>query len=146
MTLVTVDWGPLPQQYGYSGTADLQNAAESLASTFENAYYSTLNGSVSPGQDTPVQVSGHAGWEVSYTVSYPDASAEGATWNGEMAVVVVVDNGTGQPGVFFTSIPATLNEDNIATLISSLRLTAPSAATGTASATPAGTSQGGATP
>jgi hypothetical protein len=137
--------GPLPQQYGYTGTADLQNAADSLASTFENAYYSALNGSVAQGQDTPIQVSGHAGWEVTYDVTYPNASAQGATWNDEMAAVVVVDNGTDQPAVFFTSVPSTLNEDNIGTLVSSLQLNASpgTASAQTTDATPADDAQDG---
>ena len=36
--------------------------------------------------------------------------------------MVVVDNGTDQPAVFFTSIPANLVESNVQTLVSSLAL------------------------
>jgi hypothetical protein len=123
--------GPLPLQYGYSGVADLQGTAENLATTFENAYYNPLNHTVAPGSNNPVEVSGHAGWEVTYDVSYTSASAQGATWTDEQAAVVVVDTGSDDPAVFFTSVPDTLNEANIATLVSSLQLSAPPAATST---------------
>ena len=137
--------GALPQQYGYTGTQDLQNAADTLASTFQNAYYGALDHSITPGQDTPVQVSGHAAWEVTYDVTYNNAAAQGATWTDEQAAVVVIDTGTDTPAVFFTSIPAPLNESYIGSLVSSLQLTGSSAAsTGQPTdATPAGTSGGG---
>ena len=79
-------------------------------------------------------------------MAYTDAAAQGATWNDEQATVVVVDNGTGQPAVFFTSIPdtATLNAANVTTLVSSLQLATPAAGqTDTATATPTDGSQGG---
>lgn len=136
--------GALPQQYGYTGTQDLQNAADTLASTFQNAYYGALDHSITPGQDTPVQVSGHAAWEVTYDVTYNNAAAQGATWTDEQAAVVVVDTGTDTPAVFFTSIPAPLNESYIGSLVSSLQLTGSTASTGQATdATPADTSGGG---
>jgi hypothetical protein len=115
--------GPLPVQYGYSGVADLQGTADNLAQTFENAYYGALNHTITPGTDEPVQVSGHAAWEVTYDVTYTNAAAQGATWTDEEAAVVVVDTGTDEPAVFFTSIPYSLNEANINTLVSSLQLT-----------------------
>ena len=105
--------GLLPQQYGYSGTSNLQTTTENLAQNFSNAYYGDLDHNINQEQDQPLQVSGHAGWEVTYDVSYTDASDQGATWTDEQAAVVVVDNGTDQPAVFFTSIPQNLNEDNI---------------------------------
>ena len=114
-------------QYGYSGVANLQSTAENLAQTFSSAYYGALGHSVNPGQDAPVQVSGHAAWQVTYDVAYSNAAAQGATWTDEQAAVVVVDNGTSQPAVFFTSIPDTLNEANVTTLISSLQLNATAA-------------------
>ncbi len=138
--------GLLPQQYGYSGVANLQSTAENLAQTFSNAYYGGLNHNVNTGQDGPVQVSGHAAWQVSYDVAYDDAAAQGATWTDEQATVIVVDNGTNQPAVFFASIPNTLNEANVTTLTSSLQLTSAAGggqATATATATPADTSQDG---
>jgi hypothetical protein len=134
--------GLLPQQYGYSGVANLQSTAENLAQTFSNAYYGALSHTVNPGQDAPVQVSGHAAWQVSYDVAYNDAAAQGATWTDEQATVVVIDNGTNQPAVFFTSIPGTLNEANVTTLASSLQLNG-TAAGQPGTATPAGTTQGG---
>jgi hypothetical protein len=136
--------GALPQQYGYTGTQDLQNAADTLASTFENAYYGALDHSITPGQDTPVQVSGHAAWEVTYDVTYNNAAAQGATWTDEQAAVVVVDTGTSTPAVFFTSIPAPLNESYIGTLVSSLQLTGSTSGSATPTdATATDTSNGG---
>jgi Protein of unknown function (DUF2510) len=136
--------GLLPVQYGYSGFANLQSTAENLAQTFSNAYYGALEHSLNVGQDQPLQVSGHAAWEVTYGMTYTNAQAQGATWTGEQAAVVVVDNGTNQPAVFFTSIPDTLNEANVTTLVSSLRL---NSAAGTAgqpdTATPTDGSQDG---
>jgi serine/threonine-protein kinase len=114
--------GPLPQQYGYSATSDLQTTAENLAMTFENAYYGALDHSITPGQDMPVQFSGHAAWEVTYDVTYTNASAQGVAWTDERAAVVVIDNGTNEPAVFFTSVPHSLNESHIPALVSSLRL------------------------
>jgi hypothetical protein len=129
--------GLLPQSYGYSGTDSLQSTTENLAQTFGNAYYNDLDHSVNTEDDASLTVGGHQAWKVSYDVSYNNSTDQGATWTDERAVVVVVDNGTGQPAVFFTSIPATLNEDNISTLLSSLQLTSSS----TASATPSDTTQ-----
>jgi hypothetical protein len=58
--------------------------------------------------------------------------------------VVVVDTGTDQPAVFFTSIPQNLIEDNVATLVSSLQLASASTTAGqTGAATPADTAQAG---
>jgi hypothetical protein len=136
--------GLLPQQYGYSGVANLQSAAENLAQTFGNAYYSSLDHTVNPEADQPLQVSGHAGWEVTYDVAYTNAAAQGASWTDEQAAVVVVDTGTDQPAVFFTSIPQNLIEDNVATLVSSLQLASTSTTAGqTDPASPAGTAQAG---
>jgi len=127
--------GLVPQQYGYTGTADLQNTTENLAQTFGNAYYGALNHNVNPEQDQPVQVSGHAGWELTYDVSYTNAGDQGATWSDEQAAVVVVDTGTDQPAVFFTSIPQNLDENNVTTLVSSLQLTSASTTTASPSTT-----------
>jgi hypothetical protein len=114
--------GPLPQQYNYAGTAQLETAAVNLAQTFQNAYYGNLNHTVSPENSQPVSVSGHVGWEVTYDVVYTDQADQGETWSDEQAAVVVVDNGTDQPAVFFTSIPTNLVESNVQTLVSSLAL------------------------
>ena len=136
--------GLLPQQYGYGGVANLQSTAENLAQTFGSAYYSPLAHNLNPEGDQPLQVSGHAGWEVTYDVSYSSAGSQSATWGDEQAAVVVVDTGTNQPAVFFTSIPQNLNEGNVATLVSSLQLTSASTTAGqTGTATPTGTAQNG---
>ena len=115
--------GPMPQQYGYSGVADLETVTANLASTFQNAYYGALQHTITPEVSQPVQVSGHAGWEVTYLVSYTDAASQGATWADEQAAVIVADTGAGNsPAVFFTSIPGNLDESNVSTLVSSLQL------------------------
>ena len=97
--------GPLPQQYGYTSTAQLETTAVNLAQTFQNAYYGDLNHTVTPELSQPVSVSGHVGWEITYDIVYTDQADQGETWSDEQAAVVVVDNGTTQPAVFFTSIP-----------------------------------------
>ena len=114
--------GPLPKQYGYTATSDLQATAENLAMTFENAYYGALDHSVTQGQDMALRVGGHPAWEVTYDVTYTNASAQGVAWTDERAAVVVIDNGTSDPAVFFTSVPHTLNESHVSSLVSSLRL------------------------
>jgi hypothetical protein len=135
--------GLLPGQYGYSGVASLQTTAENLAQTFGNAYYGALDHSINPEQDQPVQVSGHAAWEVSWDVSYTNAAAQGASWNDEQAAVVVVDTGTNQPAVFFTSIPQNLDEGNVSTLVSSLQLNSAATAGQPGTATSTDNSQNG---
>jgi len=127
--------GPLPQQYGYTGTAQLETTAVNLEQTFQNAYYGDLNHTVTQENSQPVSVSGHVGWEVTYDIVYTDQADQGETWADEQAAVVVVDNGTGSPAVFFASIPANLTESNVQTLVSSLTLST----SGTATPTDAGT-------
>jgi serine/threonine protein kinase len=114
--------GPLPQQYGYTSSAQLQTTAVNLAQTFQNAYYGDLNHTVTQEDSQPVQVSGHVGWKVTYDVVYTDQADQGETWSDEQAAVVVVDNGTHQPAVFFTSIPSNLNDGNVTALVHSLQL------------------------
>src|SRR5262249_44334944 len=121
----------------------LQTATENLAQTFANAYYGALDHNINPEQDQPLQVSGHAGWEVTYDVSYTDAAAHGATWSDEQAAVVVVDNGTSQPAVFFTSVPQNPDEGHATTLVSSVQLTSASTTTGQATATDTTTTTNG---
>ena len=138
----TVTWygeacsGLLPSSYGYSGTYQLQTITENLAQTFENAYYGSLSHNVNQEEDQETSVSGHEAWEYTYDVVYTDPT-QGETWSDEQAAVVVVDNGTAQPAVFFTSIPSNLGENNGLALIQSLQLT--SAANGTAGTATAGT-------
>jgi hypothetical protein len=138
--------GPLPLQYGYSGVADLQGTADNLAQTFENAYYGALNHTITAGTDEPVQVSGHAAWEVTYDVTYTNAAAQGATWTDEQAAVVVVDTGTDEPAVFFSSVPYTLNEANIAKLVSALQLSSTPSGASSATPTDGGDASDGANP
>jgi hypothetical protein len=104
----------------------LQNVANSLAQNFGNEYYGALAHTIANQVNQPVQVSGHAGWEVTYQVTYTNAAAQGATWTEEEAAVVVIDTGTGnEPAVFFTSVPQNLDENNVSTLVSSLQVAAP---------------------
>jgi hypothetical protein len=140
--------GPLPQQYGYTSTAQLETTAVNLAQTFQNAYYSSLNHTLTPGLSQPVSVSGHVGWEITYDIVYTDQADQGETWPDEQAAVVVVDNGTDQPAVFFTSVPANLTESNVQTLVSSLALSTSATATtpavaGAGAATTDGSGDGG---
>jgi uncharacterized protein DUF2510 len=117
--------GPLPQQYGYNGVADLENTATNLVNTFNGAYYGALQHNFQPVVSQPVQVSGHAGWEIKFDMTYTNAQAQGATWNDEQGALVVADLGQGlAPAVFYVSIPANLGENNVDSLISSLQLTA----------------------
>jgi len=106
-----------------------------FAQTFQNAYYSALAHNTTDGQSQAASVSGHQAWETTFDVSYTNAAAQGVTWTDEQAAVVVVDNGTAAPAVFFVSVPQTLNEANITTLVTSLQLIgAPASASATASA------------
>jgi hypothetical protein len=117
--------GPLPQQYGYNGVADLENTATNLVNTFNGAYYSALQHNFQPEVSQPVQVSGHAGWEIKFVVTDTNAQAQGATWSNEQGAVVVADLGQGlAPAVFYVSIPANLGENNVDPLVSSLQITA----------------------
>jgi hypothetical protein len=117
--------GPLPQQYGYNGVADLDNVATQLANQFNGTYYSVLNHNFQQEVSQPIQVSGHAGWEVQFLITYTNPQGQGLSWNDELGAVVVADSGTGSaPAVFYVSIPGNLGESNVDTLVSSLQLTA----------------------
>lgn len=117
--------GALPQQYGYNGVADLENTASNLVNTFNAAYYSELPHSISNVISEPTSVSGHPGWEIKFLITY--TNPQGLAWSSELGAVVVADEGTTgvAPAVFYTSVPANLNENNVDTLVSSLQLTAP---------------------
>ena len=118
--------GPLPQQYGYNGVADLENTATNLVNTFNGEYYGALQHNFQQGVSEPVQVSGHAGWEIKFLVTYTNAQGQGLTWTDEQGVVVVADLGTGvAPAVFYASIPGNLGEGNADKLVSSLQASAP---------------------
>jgi hypothetical protein len=116
--------GPLPAQYNYSTVQDLANTATNVANTLEGAYYNALDHTATPVLSQPTSVSGHAGWEVEYLITYTNAAAQGATWTSEYGAVVVADTGDGNtPVVFFTSIPDTLGGQTTASsLVSSLQL------------------------
>jgi len=118
--------GVLPQSYGYNGVADLDNTATNVANQFSNVYYSALQHTSQPELSQPLMVSGHAAWEVKFLQTYTNAQAQGASWPNELAAVVVVDLGTGiAPSVFYVSVPNDLNEGNVDSLVSSLKLTVP---------------------
>jgi hypothetical protein len=130
--------GPLPQQYGYNGVADLEPTAANLVNAFDPAYYSSLQHTRTQVESQPLQVSGHAAWEIKFLMTYPAAASQGLAWNTEMGAVVVVDTGAGQaPSVFYASVPSNLGMGNVDTLVSSLQLSGqtpqvtPSAAAGT---------------
>lgn len=145
--------GPLTQQYGYNGVQDLANTTQNLASTFENSYYNGLQHTTAQLASTPIQVSGHAAWEIKFLVTYTDASGQGLSWSSEEGVVVLVDRGTGsEPGVFYASVPSNLGSTNVETLVSSLQMSAsttsassvsPSASAPAAPASPASGPGGG---
>ena len=118
--------GPLPQQYGYNGVADLENTATNLVNTFNGTYYGTLQHNFQQEVSQPLQVSGHAGWEIKFLMSYTNAQGQGLSWNDELGTVVVADLGSGvAPAVFYTSVPGSLGENNVDSLVSSLQVTAP---------------------
>ena len=115
--------GSLPQQYGYNGTADLENVTVNLANTFNGTYYAALPHTTQTTESVPVSISGHPGWEVEFLVTY--TNPQGLAWTNELGAVVVADPQTGAaPAVFYTSVPGNLNEANVTTLVSSLQLAA----------------------
>ena len=133
---------PLPQQYGYNGVADLANVTTTLANQFNGSYYQALSHNYQQELSQPVQVSGHAGWEVKFLITYTNASGQGLSWSDEMGAVVVADSGTGAaPAVFYVSVPGNLGESNVDTLVSSLQLsvTPQEAASASASASASAT-------
>jgi hypothetical protein len=118
--------GPLPQQYGYNGVADLENTATNLVNTFNGTYYGTLQHNFQQEVSQPLQVSGHAGWEIKFLMSYTNSQGQGLSWNDELGAVVVADLGSGvAPAVFYTSVPGNLGETNVDSLVSSLTVSAP---------------------
>ena len=117
--------GPLPQQYGYNGVADLENTATNLVNTFNGTYYGALQHNFQQEVSQPVQVSGHAGWEIKFLMTYTNAQGQGLSWNDELGAVVVADLGSGMsPAVFYTSVPGDLGENNVDSLVSSLQVSA----------------------
>ena len=70
-----------------------------------------------------MRVSGHQAWMVTFLMTYPDAASEGLAWTSEAGAVVVVDRGAGRaPAAFYASVPSNLGIEDVATLVSSLRL------------------------
>jgi hypothetical protein len=134
---------PLPQQYGYNGVADLPNIATNLVNGFDGPYYGGLNHQRTQLLNQPVSVSGHAGWEVKYLETYPDAASMGLPFNSEEGVVVVVDQGTGLPAVFFVSIPANLGVADVDAVVNSLQLTVTQPTAQPSAAQPGGNGQPG---
>jgi hypothetical protein len=128
----SIDWhgdacsGQLQQQFQYSGTADLEPTAMSLAGALNPAYYTGLVHGRTIEASSAMQVSDHQAWMVRFLMNYPDAAGEGLHWSTELGAVVVVDRGAGDaPAVFYVSVPANLGTANVTVLIDSLRLGSP---------------------
>ena len=124
-----IDWhglacsGPLQPQFAYTGPADLQSAASSLLNAIDPAFYAGVQHSRTTDLNQATKVSGHQGWEIEFTMSYPNGASQGLTWTTELGAVVVVDRGpTEAPAVFYVSVPATLGVPNVDVLIDSLHL------------------------
>ena len=118
--------GQLQQQFGYSGSADLEPTAMSLVGALDPAYYTGLQHDRTIEASSAMQVSGHPGWMVRFLMNYPAAASEGLAWNSELAAVVVVDRGAGRtPAVFYVSVPGNLGTQNVTVLLGSLRLSSP---------------------
>jgi hypothetical protein len=124
-----VDWhgnacsGQLQQQFAYSGPADLEPVTMAVVEAADPAYYSGLQHYRTVETNSAMQVSGHQAWMVTFLITYPDAAGEGLAWTSEAGVVVVVDRGVGRaPAVFYASVPSNLGIRDVATLVSSLRL------------------------
>jgi Protein of unknown function (DUF2510) len=132
--------GLLPQQYAYTGTADLPQTAMNLVSAFDSAYFAALPHVRSTVENNPLQVSGHAGWLVEFQMTYQNAAGQGLAWPTQMGAVVVVDRGTGQPpAVLYVTVPSNLGQANVGIVLASMQLTGPgaTASAGAASVPPA---------
>ena len=117
--------GLFQQQFQYSGTADLEPTAMSLADELDVTYYSGLPHYRTIEGSSAMQVSGHQAWVVTFLMTYPGAASEGLAWTSEVGAAVVVDRGPGLvPAVFYVSVPSNLGAGNVGILISSLRLSA----------------------
>ena len=124
-----IDWhglacsGQLQQQFAYGGPADLEPTAMSLVSALDPAYYAGVQHTRTTEDSSAMQVSGHQAWKIEFAMNYPDGASQGLTWSSELGAVVVVDRGAGQfPAVFYVSVPASLGTQNVATFLSSLRV------------------------
>jgi hypothetical protein len=115
--------GRLGQHFAYSGPNDLELVTVSVADAVGAAYYSGLAHDSTIYSSSSMLVSGHQAWLVTFLVTYPDAASEGLAWTSEAGAVVVVDRGAGPaPAVFYASVPSNLGTSDVATLVSSLRL------------------------
>ena len=124
-----IDWhglacsGQLQQQFPYGGPADLEQTAMSLVSALDPAYYAGVQHTRATEASSATQVSGHQAWKIEFAMNYTDGASQGLTWSTELGAVVVVDRGAGQfPAVFYVSVPASLGTQNVATFLSSLRI------------------------
>jgi hypothetical protein len=124
-----IDWhglacsGQLQQQFPYGGPADLEQTAVSLVSALDPAYYAGVQHTRATEASSATQVTGHQAWKIEFAMNYTDGASQGLTWSTELGAVVVVDRGTGQfPAVFYVSVPASLGTQNVATFLSSLRI------------------------
>jgi len=115
--------GTLQQQFAYSGPADLERVTMGVADAVEPAYYSGLVHHRSIENSSAMRVSGRPAWVVTFLMTYPDAASEGLAWTSEAGAVVIVDRGVDRaPAVFYASVPSNLGTSDVATLVSSLRL------------------------
>ena len=124
-----IDWhglacsGQLQQQFPYGGPADLEQTAVGLVSALDPAYYAGVQHTRATEASSATQVSGHQAWKIEFAMNYTDGASQGLTWSTELGAVVVVDRGAGQfPAVFYVSVPASLGTQNVATFLSSLRV------------------------
>ena len=124
-----IDWhglacsGQLQQQFPYGGPADLEQTAISLVSALDPAYYAGVQHTRATEESSAMRVSGHQAWKIEFAMDYTDGASQGLTWTTELGAVVVVDRGAGQfPAVFYVSVPASLGTQNVATFLSSLRV------------------------
>jgi len=113
----------LGPQFQYSGPNDLELVAIGVADGVGLAYYSGLQHDDTIESSSPMLVSGHQAWLVTFLVTYPDAASEGLAWTSEAGAVVVVDRGPGHaPALFYASVPSNLGTSSVSTLVSSLQL------------------------
>ena len=113
----------LGPQFAYSGPNDLELVAIGVTEAVNSAYYSGLVHDSTIDSSSPMLVSGHQAWLVTFLVTYPDAASEGLAWTSEAGAVVLVDRGPRQaPAVFYVSVHDNLGTSDVATLVSSLQL------------------------
>jgi hypothetical protein len=124
-----IDWhglacsGQLQQQFAYGGPNDLESTAINLVSALDPTYYAGVQHTRTTEASSATQVSGHQAWKIEFAMNYSDGASQGLTWRTELGAVVLVDRGPDQfPAVFYVSVPASLGTQNVATFLSSLRL------------------------